>query len=75
MALKTFNLNEEIYKKFSEHCKRHGISMSKRIENFIKNELEKLRINIGIEKVEKVEKAERKVNEVKGAEHSFKKYC
>lgn len=42
MALKTFNLNEEVYKKFSDHCKSQGISMSKKIENFIKQELTKL---------------------------------
>jgi hypothetical protein len=42
MALKTFNLDEEVYKKFSHHCKSQGISMSKKIENFIKSELDKL---------------------------------
>ena len=42
MALKTFNLDEEIYKKFSEYCKSNGISMSKKIENFIKQELNKI---------------------------------
>ncbi len=78
MVLKTFNLNEEIYKKFSEHCKKHGISMSKRIENFIRAELDRLKIGINlIEKAERVEKGEvgKKVNELKSAEHSFKKYC
>lgn len=43
MALKTFNLNEETYKQFSEHCKKHGISMSKKVENFLKDELEKIK--------------------------------
>ena len=60
MALKTFNLNEETYKKFSEHCKKEGISMSKKVENFLKQELEK------IKPIEKTE--------IKG-EHSFSKYC
>ncbi len=40
MALKTFNLDEETYKKFSEFCKENGISMSKQIEIFIKAQLE-----------------------------------
>jgi hypothetical protein len=43
MALKTFNINEETYKRFSEHCKKEGISMSKRIENFLKQEVEKIK--------------------------------
>ena len=41
-TLKTFNLNSEIYSKFSTHCKSQGISMSKKIENFIKEEVEKI---------------------------------
>ena len=40
MALKTFNLDEEAYKEFSEFCKENGISMSKQIEIFIKSQLE-----------------------------------
>jgi len=43
MALKTFNLNEEIYKEFSRYCKANGVSMSKKIENFIKQELTKIK--------------------------------
>lgn len=39
MVLKTFNLDEETYKQFSKHCKENGISMSKKVENFIKQEL------------------------------------
>ena len=44
MALKTFNLNEEVYKEFSKHCKEQGISMSKKVENFIEEEIARLRI-------------------------------
>ena len=40
--LKTFNLDENVYAKFSKYCKSEGISMSKKIENFIKSELDKL---------------------------------
>ena len=40
MVLKTFNIDEETYKKFSKFCKENGISMSKQIEMFIKAQLE-----------------------------------
>jgi len=40
MALKTFNLDEDTYKRFSEFCKENGLSMSKQIDIFIKAQLE-----------------------------------
>ena len=40
MALKTFNLDEETYRKFSEFCKENGLSMSKQINIFIQAQLE-----------------------------------
>jgi hypothetical protein len=40
MVLKTFNLEEGTYKKFSDFCKQNGISMSKQIDIFIKAQLE-----------------------------------
>lgn len=40
MVLKTFNLDEETYSKFSEFCRQNGISMSKQIDIFIKAQLE-----------------------------------
>ena len=39
MVLKTFNLNEAVYKKFSEFCKENGISMSKQVEIFIEAQM------------------------------------
>ncbi len=42
MALKTFNLDAKVYGEFSKHCKKHGISMSKKVENFIKTELQNI---------------------------------
>jgi hypothetical protein len=42
MALKTFNLDEESYKKYSTHCKDKGISMSKQIDKFIAQEVAKI---------------------------------
>jgi hypothetical protein len=35
MVLKTFNVQEEVYRRFSEFCKQHGISMSKQVDNFM----------------------------------------
>ena len=40
MVLKTFNIDEQTYKTFSDFCKENGISMSKQIEIFIKSQLE-----------------------------------
>jgi len=40
MVLKTFNVNEEVYNKFSRFCKEHGISMSKQIELFMESMVE-----------------------------------
>jgi antitoxin component of RelBE/YafQ-DinJ toxin-antitoxin module len=40
MVLKTFNLNEAVYKKFSDFCKENGISMSKQVEIFIEAQME-----------------------------------
>lgn len=39
MVLKTFNLDEETYKKFSEFCKENGFSMSKQVNFFIKAQM------------------------------------
>lgn len=44
MAIKTFNIDEILYKEFSKHCKKHGISMSRKVENFIRQETEKLKM-------------------------------
>ena len=60
--LKTFNLDEEIYSQFSKHCKEQGLSMSKKIENFILEELSKLKS----QSIKPQENKER---------HSFSKYC
>jgi len=40
MVLKTFNLQEAVYKKFSDFCKGHGISMSKQVEMFMESVIE-----------------------------------
>jgi|TARA_B100000315_G_C14090524_1_gene369016 antitoxin component of RelBE/YafQ-DinJ toxin-antitoxin module len=40
MVLKTFNVQEEVYKKFSSFCKSLGISMSKQVEIFMESMVE-----------------------------------
>ena len=40
MAIKTFNVDEEVYEKFLNFCKNNGISMSKQIEIFMKSRVE-----------------------------------
>lgn len=58
MTLKTFNLEDETYKKFSEYCKENGLSMSKQIDIFIKSQVEekpKVRKEY-LEKLERIRK-------------------
>lgn len=40
MVLKTFNVDEVIYSKFSTFCKNNGLSMSKQITLFMKFQME-----------------------------------
>ena len=40
MAIKTFNVNEDIYAKFSAFCREHGISMSRQIQMFMESQVE-----------------------------------
>lgn len=72
MALKTFNIDAEVYEKFSQECREKGMSMSKKIENFIKKELESMKISV--EKLERTEKEVEKEFETK-KEHPLSKYC
>ncbi len=40
MVLKTFNVSEDVYARFSGFCKEQGISMSKQVELFMRSFLE-----------------------------------
>ncbi len=40
MVLKTFNLTEEVYDKFSRICKEYGLSMSKQVDFFMRSQIE-----------------------------------
>jgi len=66
MAIKSFNLDPETYKQFSDHCKSQGISMSKKIENFIRSELTKINPQKPITL---------KKSPLKTKEHPLSKYC
>ena len=54
MVLKTFNLEEGTYNKFSEFCKSNGMSMSKQIDIFIKSQIEE-KPKVKIEYLRKLE--------------------
>lgn len=71
MVIKTFNVDEEVYKQFSEHCKKNGISMSKRVENFLKEEVSK--INNKVKK--NVDKNVVETKPISPGHHTFSKYC
>jgi len=74
MALKTFNIDAEIYDEFSKHCKKHGISMSKKVERFIASEIKVLKSgNRGIIDRVGMEKAEREKELMD--DHPLSKYC
>ena len=40
MAIKTFSVDEGVYRKFADFCKTNGINMSKQVEVFMKSQLE-----------------------------------
>ncbi len=69
MAIKTFNVDEEVYKQFSEYCKKQGISMSKRVEHFLKEEIAKIKSRTN----SKRDAVEHK--EISAEKHTFSRYC
>jgi antitoxin component of RelBE/YafQ-DinJ toxin-antitoxin module len=40
MGIKTFNIDDGVYQKFSGYCKAHGISMSKQVDLFMRSQIE-----------------------------------
>ncbi len=70
MAIKTFNIDEMIYNQFSTYCKKNGISMSKRVEHFIQEEVSKIKDKIPMIKKSVVEHKEIPVDK-----HTFSRYC
>jgi hypothetical protein len=39
VAIKSFNVSEEVYGRFSKYCKEYGISMSRQVELFMEAQL------------------------------------
>ena len=74
MALKTFNIDAEVYDEFSKHCKKNGISMSKKVEKFIASEIENLKSG-DKEMRDKVEEERQKRIREENNEHPLGKYC
>ncbi len=70
MAIKTFNIDKEAYDQFSAYCKKNGISMSKRVEHFIKEEVSKLKDKIPVKKQPLAEN-----KKVSTEHHTFSRYC
>jgi len=57
MALKTFNVDDSIYKKFSSICKENGLSMSRQVEWFMRSMVEEPKVKKKyLEKLEKLRK-------------------
>ncbi|AVB76302.1 antitoxin component of RelBE/YafQ-DinJ toxin-antitoxin module [Methanococcus maripaludis] len=55
MAVKSFNVDEEVYSKFSKHCKDRGMSMSKQVEFFMRSIVEE-EPELRQEYIEKIER-------------------
>lgn len=82
MALKTFNVDANVYEKYSKHCRKRGISMSKQVENFLMKEIERI---VSADSDEEKEIARKKSagavigigkqKEKTAEEHTFSKYC
>ena len=74
MGLKTFNVEEESYRKYSEHCRKNGISMSKQVDKFIQQEMRKIEGNgLGNNNFEDVKKNSHLL--LNDKEHEMSRYC
>ncbi len=67
MAIRTFNVDQEVYEAYAEYCKKEGISMSKRVEKFIREDLTMLTKNPAAPKAV--------VKSSPGTDHSMRRYC
>jgi len=73
MGLKTFNVEEESYRKYSEHCRKNGISMSKQVDKFIQQEMRKIEGN-GL-KNNNFDEAKKNSHLLDDKEHGMSRYC
>lgn len=72
MALKTFNVQESVYDRFSHFCKEHGISMSKQVELFMRYMMEE-EPEARKEYLEKLEKIRKQRTIIIGGLDDFRK--
>lgn len=75
MALKTFNLDESVYKKYSSHCKKEGISMSKQIERFIAGEVIRIEGAKTTQVTSKITGKSESTLRASSNEHPMHKFC
>ena len=54
----SFTIDEDLFNRYRNYCKKNGISMSAKIENFIKKELD----NVAFEKLVLLEEKAKKLN-------------
>ena len=73
MGLKTFNVEEESYRKYSEHCRKNGISMSKQVDKFIQQEMKKIEGNGLGSNSEEIKKNSHLL--LSDKEHGMSRYC
>jgi len=76
MALKTFNVDGESYKRYSAHCKRKGISMSKQVDAFIAGEVARLTLPSppDFSEVKKIKQRAPSLDDARH-EHPMSRYC
>lgn len=67
-------MDKEVYEEFSKHCRKEGISMSKKVENFIRDELERMKGSMEIKRESVGEIKKNAGSEVSDA-HPLGKYC
>lgn len=81
MVLKTFNVDKEVYERYSKHCKKNGVSMSKKVDAFLRRELDRVMDMRGMELREDVIKGKISLdtkefaNEPNLDVHPLQKYC
>lgn len=70
MVIRTFNVDNEVYSAYADYCKANGISMSKRVEKFIAEDIERLKNLHGNQTI-----VEKPILSKKDDNHVMKKYC
>ena len=74
MGIKSFNIDNELHKKYARRCKEKGISMSKQVENFIRKEIESMTSEAENVEIDTKKIASKLTSDIK-SDHPLKKYC